>query len=156
MKTTYSPAEMIPLISEWGYMASYHHNGNGAADITAFDTNNVGFMWQIHLGDVAEDEQVKHMNFSMKLSLNPVHFPVGKICNDYNRSNLCGTAAYFEDETFGESDMTLTLSHDMCFIGGVSETWVSGQIARWQIALDRFEEIVETNEEPGIDEDSCH
>jgi hypothetical protein len=49
------------------------------------------------------------------------------------------------DETFGVAVMSLLLTHDVCFVGGVSEEWVSGQIERWKIALDRFEEIVETN-----------
>jgi len=90
------------------------------------------------------------------LSVNPAHFPVGKICNDYNIVNLCGSAAYFEDETFGVPDMSLLLTHDVCFIGGVTEEWVNGQIARWKLALNRFEEIVETNEEPGLNEELFH
>ena len=36
------------------------------------------------------------------------------------------------------------------------DEWVNGQIARWKIALDRFEEIVETNEEPRLEEDLFH
>jgi len=60
------------------------------------------------------------------------------------------------DETFGVADMSLLLTHDVCFVGGVSEEWVNGQIAPWKITLDRFEEIVETNEEPGLDEEPFH
>ena len=52
--------------------------------------------------------------------------------------------------------MSLLLTHDMCFVGGVSEEWVHGQIARWKLALDHLEEIVETNEEPGLDEEIFH
>jgi len=146
----------MPLLEEWGYRALYHRDGKDKALIQVFEIGNIGFWWQINIGDVAEDEQVQHMNFSMTLSVNPAHFPVGKICNDYNLVNLCGTAAYFEDETFGVPDMSLLLTHDVCFIGGVSEEWVNGQIARWKLALNRFEEIVETNEEPGLDEDLFH
>ena len=156
MKTTYSPAEIMPLLEEWGYRASYHHDGNDKAHILAFEIGTMGFWWQIQLGDVAEDEQVTHMKFSMTLSVNPAHLPVGKICNDYNLANNCGTAAYFVDETFGVSDMSLLLTHDVCFVGGVSEEWVSGQIVRWKICLDHFEEIVESNEEPSLDEDLFH
>lgn len=156
MKTTYSPAEFMPLLEEWGYRASYHRNGKDNALIQVYEIGNFGFWWQINLGDVAEDEQVQHMYFSMTLSVNPAHFPVGKICNDYNLVNLCGSAGYYVDETFGVSDMSLLLTHDVCFIGGVSEEWVNGQIARWKLALNRFEEIVETNEEPGLDEDLFH
>jgi len=52
--------------------------------------------------------------------------------------------------------MTLILTHNVCFIGGVNEEWVSGQIALWKLALERFEETVKSNEEPGIDEDLIH
>jgi len=156
MKTTYSPAEIMPLLDEWGFDVSYHNAGSGNAHVLAFEIGSTGFWWQIRLGDATEDEQVKHMNFSMTLSVDPAHLPVGKICNDYNLSNLCGTAAYFVDRTFGDSDMTLILTHNVCFIGGVNEEWVSGQIALWKLALERFEETVKSNEEPGIDEDLIH
>lgn len=85
------------------------------------------------------------MNFSMTLSVSSAHLPVGKICNDYNLANLCGTAGCFKDRTFGSPDMSLILTHDVCFIGGVSEEWVSGQIARWKLALESFEGIIESN-----------
>lgn len=152
MKTTYSPAEIMPLLSEWGFQATYVRDGN-KAHILAFEIDRTGWSWQIYLDDVAEDEQVKHMNFSMTLSVNPAHLLVGKICNDYNLANLYGTAGYFEERTFGSPDMSLILTHDVCFNGGVSEEWVSGQIARWKLALESFEVIIESNEEPDFDED---
>jgi hypothetical protein len=64
--------------------------------------------------------------------------------------------AGWEDETFGVADMSLLLTHDVCFVGGVSEEWVNGQIARWKLALNCFEEIIESNEEPGLDEELFH
>ena len=73
----------MPLLDEWGFDVSYHNAGNGNAHILAFEIGSTGFWWQIRLGDAAEDEQVKHMTFSMSLSVDPAHLPVGKICNDY-------------------------------------------------------------------------
>jgi hypothetical protein len=139
MKIAYSPAEIMPLLAEWGYDASYHNAGNGNAHILAFEIGSTGCWWQISLGDAAGDEQVKHMTFSMTLLVGPPHLPVAKICNDYNLANLCGTAGYFVDITFGDSGTTLILIRDVCFIGGVDEEWVSGQIVHWKLALERFE-----------------
>jgi len=145
----------MPLLTKWGFQASYVRDGS-KAHILAFEIDREGWSWQIYLDDVAKDEQVMHMNFSMTLSVGSAHLAVGKICNDYNLANLCGTAGYFEDRTFGSPDMSLILTHDVCFIGGVSEEWVSGQIARWKLALERFEETIKSNEEPRIDEDLLH
>ena len=52
--------------------------------------------------------------------------------------------------------MSLLLTHDVCFVGGVSEEWVHARITSWQIALARCEVIVETDTEPGLDEDLFH
>jgi hypothetical protein len=89
------------------------------------------------------------------MTVNPVRFPVGKICNDYNRATRFGTASYFFDEDLDfEDGAYIRLDLGISFDGGVSDDWLIQQIKMWDVCVQIFIDTIHENEEAVSDDAS--
>ena len=89
------------------------------------------------------------------MSVNPVIFPIGKICNDYNRATRFGTASYsFNEDTAVEGNVFIRLDMGLSFDGGVSDDWLIHQIRMWDVCVQIFIDTIHENEEKLSDDAS--
>jgi hypothetical protein len=89
------------------------------------------------------------------MSVNPVIFPVGKICNDYNRATRFGTASFsFDEEVDFEGSAFIRLDMGFSFDGGVSDEWLLHQIRMWDVCVQIFIDTIHENEEAISDDAS--
>ena len=51
-----------------------------------------------------DDEQLENIVITYLMTVDQVQFPVGKICNDYNRASRFGAASYFFEEDLDFED----------------------------------------------------
>jgi len=152
MKNTYSANEIIAILQSEGYRAVYEHDGIDNAFISSGSQGN---FWEINIGDTKDDEQMDDVLITYLVAVDPVAFPVGKICNEYNRSTRFGTASYeFDDDPEFEDSAFIRLDMVFSFDGGVSDDWLINQIRMWDVCVQMFIDTVHGNEEPMSDDAS--
>jgi hypothetical protein len=152
MKNTFSASEIVSVLQGEGYRALYEHDGIDNAYISSGSQGN---FWEINIGDTQDDEQMGNVVITYLMSVNPVQFPVGKICNDYNRATRFGTASYnFDDDLDFEDGAFIRLDLGISFDGGVSDDWLINQIRMWDVCVEIFIDTTHENEEPVSDDAS--
>ena len=152
MKNTFSAREIVAILQSEGYRALYEHDGIDNAHISSGSQGN---FWEINIGDTQNDAQMDDVLITYMTSVDPVVFPVGKICNDYNRSMRFGTASYnFDDDLDYEESTFIRLDMVFSFDGGVSSDWLINQIRIWDVCVQKFIETIHENEEPISDDES--
>ena len=152
MRNTFSANEIISVLQGEGYRAVYEHDGVENAYI---QSGSQGHFWEMNIGDTQADEQMENVVITYVMSVNPVRFPVGKICNDYNGATKFGTASYsFEEHIDFENDAFVRLDLGFSFGGGVSDDWVINQIRMWDICVQIFIDTIHENEEAVSDDAS--
>ena len=152
MKTEITADEIVSLLHDMGYRASYEHEDGMRGVITSASQ---GFEWTIYLGDVLEDIPTEILRFRFTIFLNPFAYPVGKICNQYNWLHSFGSAHYPDGELVDEDGETaMTLGFTVSCTGGVSEDWLQDQILKWDTCLNDFRTTVIENMDMDIDDDS--
>ena len=154
MKTEITPIEVVSLLHDMGYRAMYEHQDGMRGVITSASQ---GHDWTIFLGDVLGDVPTEVLRFNFPIVVNPVAYPVGKICNEYNERYSFGCAYYSLDD-YGVLDgkALLNLDFAMSCTGGVSEDWLRDQLEKWDVCLHDFFSIVVDNMDMDleIDDDS--
>ncbi len=152
MKNTFSASEIVSVLQGEGYRALYEHDGIDNAYISSGSQGN---FWEINIGDTQDDEQMGNVVITYLMSVNPVQFPVGKICNDYNRATRFGTASYnFDDDLEFEDGAFIRLDLGISFDGGVSDDWLINQIRMWEVCVEIFIDTIHENEETVSDDAS--
>jgi len=152
MKNTFSASEIVSVLQGEGYRALYEHDGIDNAYISSGSQGN---FWEINIGDTQDDEQMGNVVITYLMSVNPVQFPVGKICNDYNRATRFGTASYnFDDDLDFEDGAFIRLDLGISFDGGVSDDWLINQIRMWDVCVEIFIDTIHENEEAISDDAS--
>ena len=152
MKNTFSASEIVSVLQSEGYRAVYEHDGIDNAYISSGGQGN---FWEINIGDTQDDEQMENVVITYLMSVNPVVFPVGKICNDYNRATRFGTASYsFDDDLDFEDSTFIRLDMGFSFDGGVSNDWLINQIRMWDVCVQIFIDTIHENEETVSDDAS--
>ena len=152
MKNTFSASEIVAVLQSEGYRAVYEHDGIDNAYISSGGQGN---FWEINIGDTQDDEQMENVVITYLMSVNPVVFPVGKICNDYNRATRFGTASYsFDDDLDFEDSTFIRLDMGFSFDGGVSNDWLINQIRMWDVCVQIFIDTIHENEEAISDDAS--
>jgi len=152
MKNTFSASEIVSVLQGEGYRALYEHDGIDNAYISSGSQGN---FWEINIGDTQDDEQMGNVVITYLMSVNPVQFPVGKICNDYNRATRFGTASYnFDDDLDFEDGAFIRLDLGISFDGGVSDDWLINQIRMWDVCVEIFIDTIHENEETVSDDAS--
>ncbi len=152
MKNTFSASEIVSVLQGEGYRALYEHDGIDNAYISSGSQGN---FWEINIGDTQDDEQMGNVVITYLMSVNPVQFPVGKICNDYNRATRFGTASYnFDDDLEFEDGAFIRLDLGISFDGGVSDDWLINQIRTWDVCVEIFIDTIHENEETVSDDAS--
>jgi len=152
MKNTFSASEIVSVLQGEGYRALYEHDGIDNAYISSGSQGN---FWEINIGDTQDDEQMGNVVITYLMSVNPVQFPVGKICNDYNRATRFGTASYnFDDDLEFEDGAFIRLDLGISFDGGVSDDWLINQIRMWDVCVEIFIDTIHENEETVSDDAS--
>jgi len=152
MKNTFSASEIVSVLQGEGYRALYEHDGIDNAYISSGSQGN---FWEINIGDTQDDEQMGNVVITYLMSVNPVQFPVGKICNDYNRATRFGTASYnFDDDLDFEDGAFIRLDLGISFDGGVSDDWLINQIRMWDVCVEIFIDTIHENEESVSDDAS--
>ena len=152
MKNTFSASEIVEILQGEGYRALYEYDGIDNAYISSGSQGN---FWEINIGDTQDDEQMGNVVITYLMSVNPVQFPVGKICNDYNRATRFGTASYnFDDDLEFEDGAFIRLDLGISFDGGVSDDWLINQIRMWDVCVQIFIDTIHENEEAISDDAS--
>jgi hypothetical protein len=119
------------------------------------ESGSQGNFWEINIGDTQDDEQMDNVVITYLMSVNPVIFPIGKICNDYNRATRFGTASYsFNEDTAVEGNVFIRLDMGLSFDGGVSDDWLIHQIRMWDVCVQIFIDTIHENEEKLSDDAS--
>ena len=152
MKNSFSANEIVAVLQGEGHRALYEHDGIDNAYISSGGQGN---FWEINIGDTQDDEQMENIVITYLMSVNPVIFPVGKICNDYNRATRFGTASYsFDEDIDFESSAFIRLDMGFSFDGGVSNDWLINQIRMWDVCVQILIDTIHENEEPVSDDAS--
>jgi hypothetical protein len=99
MKTEITADEIVSLLHNEGYRAVCE-----PSDINlTIHSASQGLAWEIYVGVTDTTEASNYLIFSHTRFVNPVLFPVGRICNEFNTVSPHGTA------TFGMDDNELLL-----------------------------------------------
>ena len=152
MKNSFSANEIVAVLQGEGYRALDEHDGIDNAYISSGSQGN---FWEINISDLQDDEQMENIVITYLMTVNPVRFPVGKICNDYNRATRFGTASYFFDEDLDfEDGAYIRLDLGISFDGGVSDDWLIQQIKMWEVCVQIFIDTIHENEETVSDDAS--
>jgi hypothetical protein len=145
MKTEITAEEIVLILHDMGYRASCEQEGS---DVVVYSASQ-GFMWQLSICDLNESQASDFLMFSHLRDVNPVLFPVGRICNEFNREAPQGVATYIilddEDRSY---DALINLEIAVSLRGGVSEEWIRSQITGWDFTIGMFDQKVRECEEP--------
>ena len=150
MKTEITADEIVSLLHELGYRASYELNETNLIVSSA----SQGFGWEIHISVTEESEASDFLIFSHVRLVNPVLFPVGKICNQFNIISPNGVATFRMDDNHDLSeDVMISLSFSVSLTGGVADEWLEDSISMWDYILGTFDKTVRECEEPAATDD---
>jgi hypothetical protein len=145
MKIEITAEEIVSILHDMGYRASCEQEG---LDVIVHSASQ-GFMWQLSICDLNESQASDFLMFSHLRDVNPVLFPVGRICNEFNREAPQGVATYIiledEDRSY---DALINLEIAVSLRGGVSEEWIRSQITGWDFTIGMFDQKVRECEEP--------
>ena len=150
MKTEINADEIVSLLHDMGYRASYEINDSDVEVASA----SQGFIWEVTICDSDESQASDFLIFSHLRGVNPVLFPIGRICNEFNSESPHGVATYLlvDDPDLPEKAI-IKLEFSVSLRGGVSEDWVSSQITGWDFILGMFDKKVRECEEACSKED---
>lgn len=113
-----------------------------------------GFEWEIFVGERNENEAANFLIFTHSRFVSPVQFPVGRICNEFNRTSPHGVATFAMDDN---EDLTeearISVDFSISLIGGVADEWLEDSISRWELILEIFDKKVRECEEPAAKDD---
>jgi len=113
-----------------------------------------GFEWEIFVGERNENEAANFLIFTHSRFVSPVQFPVGRICNEFNRTSPHGVATFAMDDN---EDLTeearISVDFSISLIGGVADEWLDDSISRWELILEIFDKKVRECEEPAAKDD---
>ena len=145
MKTEITADEIVSLLHELGYRASYELN-----DINLIVSSaSQGFEWYIHISVTEESEASDFLIFSHTRLVSPVLFPVGKICNQFNIISPNGVATFRMDDNHDlTEDVMISLDFSVSLTGGVADEWLEDSISMWDYILGTFDKTVRECEEP--------
>jgi hypothetical protein len=150
MKTEITADEVVSLLHALGYRAMCEIDGTDVVVNSA----SQGFSWQVTVCDANENQASDFLMFCHLRGVNPVLFPVGRICNEFNRQAPHGVATYIllENDEMPE-EAIINLEFAVSLHGGVSDDWVSSQITSWDFTLGMFDQKVRECEEPASTDD---
>ena len=150
MKTEITADEIVSLLHELGYRASYELN-----DINLIVSSaSQGFEWYIHISVTEESEASDFLIFSHTRLVSPVLFPVGKICNQFNTISPYGVATFRMDDNHDlTEDVMISLDFSVSLTGGVTDAWLEDSISMWDYILGTFDKTVRDCEEPAAKND---
>ena len=145
MKTEITADEIVSLLHELGYRASYELN-----DINLIVSSaSQGFEWYIHISVTEESEASDFLIFSHTRLVSPVLFPVGKICNQFNIISPNGVATFRMDDNHDlTEDVLISLDFSVSLTGGVADEWLEDSVSMWDYILGAFDKTVRECEEP--------
>ena len=151
MKTEITAEEIVSLLHELGYRASYELN-----DINLIVSSaSQGFEWYIHISVTEESEASDFLIFSHTRLVSPVLFPVGKICNQFNTISPNGVATFRMDDNHDlTEDVMISLDFSVSLTGGVADEWLEDSISMWDYILGTFDKTVRDCEEPAAKDES--
>jgi len=151
MKTEITADEIVSLLHELGYRASYELN-----DINLIVSSaSQGFEWYIHISVTEESEASDFLIFSHTRLVSPVLFPVGKICNQFNIISPNGVATFRMDDNHDlTEDVMISLDFSVSLTGGVADEWLEDSISMWDYILGTFDKTVRECEEPASKDES--
>jgi hypothetical protein len=149
MNSTYTPNDFITLLHNEGYRAAFDSGINGTSTITSGSGGNI---WTIEFRVEGEYDDATVARFMHHIWVNPIQYPIGKICNETNMNGFVGTAQFaMPDPDDEDKDTLLIFDHELVFTGGVTLEWISHQLLNWDLALTEFIKILEANEELAFD-----
>ena len=145
MKTEITADEIVSLLHELGYRASYELNETNLIVSSA----SQGFGWEIHISVTEESEASDFLIFSHTRLVSPVLFPVGKICNQFNIISPNGVATFRMDDNHDlTEEVMISLDFSVSLTGGVADEWLEDSISMWDYILGTFDKTVRECEEP--------
>ena len=151
MKTEITADEIVSLLHALGYRAMCELDG----DILTVNSASQGFEWEIFVGERNENEAANFLIFTHSRDVNPVQFPVGRICNEFNRTSPHGVATFsMDDREELIEDARITLDFSISLIGGVADEWLEDSISMWEMILGMFDQKVRECEEPAAKDES--
>ena len=151
MITEITASEVIEVLHGLGYRASFEYEEQRRGVISSASH---GREWWIYLGDVSEDEPTQVLRFQFFMFVNPIAYPVGKICNEYNLLHSFSSAHYsLDDDGSTNGEAMLFLGYAVSCTGGVSVEWLIDQIEKWDESTVAFHELIVENEESDIEGD---
>jgi hypothetical protein len=149
MTSTFTPHQIVQILHESGYRADISESED--YDYT-IESGSGGLKWILELGDVQEFGTTESARFIFLVSVDPMRYPIGKICNDFNLNMYVGVAQYiFPEPEDEDQEVTLLLGHYLDFTGGVSVEWFKHQLMCWSLAVDKFRATLIENREAMID-----
>ena len=150
MKTEITADEIVSLLQNEGYRAVCE-----PSDINlTIHSASQGLAWEIYVGVTDTTEASNYLIFSHTRFVNPVLFPVGRICNEFNTVSPHGTATFgMDDNQEMTEDVMISVDFSISLIGGVADEWLEDSISRWELILEIFDKKVRECEEPAaVDE----
>jgi hypothetical protein len=151
MKTEITADEIVSLLQNTGYRAMCVP---GDTNLTIHSASQ-GMDWEIYVGVTDENQAANFLIFSHSRFVNPILFPVGKICNEFNTVSPHGTAAFgMDDNQDLTENVMISVDFSISLIGGVADEWLEDSISRWELILEIFEKKVRECEEPSAPDES--
>jgi hypothetical protein len=149
MKTEITAEEIVSILHDMGYRASCSVFGTDVIVNSA----SQGFAWQLNVCEINENKASDFLMFSHLRDVNPVLYPIGRICNEFNREAPHGVATYImiDNEDLAHEAL-INVEFAVSLHGGVSEDWVKSQIMSWDFTLGMFDNKVRECEEPCADD----
>ena len=150
MKTEITADEIVSLLQNEGYRAVCE-----PSDINlTIHSASQGMDWEIYVGVTDESQATNFLIFSHSRFVNPVLFPVGRICNEFNTISPHGTATFgMADNQDMTEDVMISVDFSISLIGGVADEWLEDSISRWELILEIFDKKVRECEEPSAQND---
>jgi hypothetical protein len=144
MKTEITADEIVSLLQNTGYRAVCV-----PSDINlTIHSASQGMDWEIYVGVTDESQASNFLIFSHSRFVNPVLFPVGRICNEFNTVSPHGTATFgMDDNQDMTQDVMISVDFSISLIGGVADEWLEDSISRWELILEIFDKKVRECEE---------
>lgn len=151
MKTEITADEIVSLLQNTGYRAMCEPSD---INLTVHSASQ-GMDWEIYVGVTDESQATNFLIFSHSRFVNPVLFPVGRICNEFNTISPHGTATFgMADNQDMTEDVMISVDFSISLIGGVADEWLEDSISRWELILEIFDKKVRECEEPTAKDES--
>jgi hypothetical protein len=105
-------------------------------DNSVIESGSGGWHWSLKVEDATLDTEISEARFMFLIPVNPILYPVGKICNDFNNTCHVGAAQYIlADDDDEDRDTLLAIDLEVSFVGGVATDWIVNQLMLWDIAV---------------------